>query len=98
LRADLHDGLHIISTLGKNDAVRRLERQIGGGVAVLLPKRLSGLEPVAELLLQNGERRRNALFVTLSRHHIFQRHRPSPPQHQPVKDSIRYEIPSGGMG
>ncbi|MNZ80778.1 hypothetical protein D3C78_994240 [compost metagenome] len=98
LGASLHHGLHIIGAFGKNHAIRRLQGQIGGGVAMLLAERLARLDLVTQLLLQHRERRRNALFIPLTRNNVFQRHHPSPPQHLPVTDSIRYEIPSGGMG
>ncbi|MNV75067.1 hypothetical protein D3C71_1683310 [compost metagenome] len=67
-------------------------------MAVLLAKRLPSLELVTQLLLQRRKHRRDAFLVAFSRDHIFQRHRPSPPQDTAVTDSIRYEIPVRGMG
>ena len=65
LGADAHDLLHLLGGFGQDDAVRRLRRDVGRGVGVLLADRLAGLEALAEALLQDAERGGDAGLVAL---------------------------------
>ena len=72
LGADPHHILHILRVLSKDNNVRRLRRNIGGGVAMLFANGLSRLGTIAETLLQNTHRGRNTGFVASKRDDIFQ--------------------------
>ena len=63
LGAGAYDLLHLLGAFGENDAVRRLYRDVGRRVRMLLADRLAGLEALAETLLQDAQHRCDAGFV-----------------------------------
>src|SRR5690606_35508564 len=69
-----HDLLHFLRRFRKCDAVRRLRRDIGGGVGGLPADRLPGQEAFAETLLEDAKDRRDAFLVTLDTRHVAQSH------------------------
>ena len=58
----------------ERDAVRRLRRDIGRGVRVLLADRLAGLEALAEALLQDAEHGGDAVLVAFDGVQVAESH------------------------
>ena len=63
LGADAHDLLHLLRCIRQGDGVRRLRRDVGGGVRMLGADRGTRLEALAEALLQDAEGRGDAGLV-----------------------------------
>ena len=66
-RARRYDGRDLIGIARRNYGVRRLVRDPSGRVAVLFPKRCSGVEPVAESMSQYAANRLYSGFVSFYR-------------------------------
>ncbi len=74
LGADPHDLLHLFDAFRKRHAVRRLQRNVGRGMRMLLAHRLVGLEPLAETLLQDAEHGGDAGLVAFDGSEVAESH------------------------
>ena len=78
LGADAHHLLHVVGGAGKDHRVRRLVRNIGRGVGVLLAHRRCRRKTLAETLLEDADRRRDSGLVAFAVFQVLQRHSASP--------------------